>query len=127
MGGAAVNKPLSVNEGTRADSHQGLRGMQLSGAPSPLSSVSVCKQRGCFYASLRAFCAPLEQPVEPLWIKGQNQEGRWLPSPLSLLPSHDSINHFWQVAGKQLRMTVLLWSTGSHLLTRLLLFVSRKT
>lgn len=104
---------------------QGLHRTQLSGAPSPLSS-SVCKQQGCFYTSLWAFSTTLEQQVEPLWIKGQNQEGCWLPSPQSPLPSHDSINHFWQVAGKQLRMTVLLWSTGSHLLTRLLLFVSRK-
>lgn len=53
-------------------------------------------------------------------------EGPGLHHPLPPAPRR-SINHSWQVAGKQLRGTVLLWSTGSHLLTRLLLFVSRKT
>lgn len=52
-------------------------------------------------------------------------EGPGLHHPLP--PARASINHSWQVAGKQLRGTALLWSTGSHLLTRLLLFVSRKT
>lgn len=97
--------------------------MQLGGTPSPVSSKCL-EQQGSFYISFQAFGVTLEQHADPLWIKGQNQEGCWLPSTLSLLSSPDSINHFWQVAGKQLRMTVLLWSTGSHLLTRLLLFFS---
>lgn len=124
-GDAIVNRPLLVNTWNEGKDMSGPTQNAIKWSSSPLSS-SVCKQQGCFYTSLWAFSTTLEQQVEPLWIKGQNQEGCWLPSPQSPLPSHDSINHFWQVAGKQLRMTVLLWSTGSHLLTRLLLFVSRK-
>lgn len=45
-------------------------------------------------------------------VKGSGSTGA---SPVCPIPV--PINHFWQVAGKQLLMTVLLQSAGSHLLT----------
>lgn len=104
------------------DSRAYVQGTSLGRAPSPVSSQTSGSRRA---VSKLFFFLGILCYVDPLWIKGQNQKGFWLPSFLSLSPSPDSITHFWQVAGKQLRRTVLLWSTGSHLLTRLLLFVSR--
>lgn len=56
----------------------------------------------------REFGDKAAQTGKPLWLQ------RCLPLIRSIPVS---INHFWQVAGKQLLMIVLLWSAGSHLLT----------
>lgn len=62
----------------------------------------------------------------PCGLKDKTRRDSGSYHPFCLLPSPESINHFWHVAGKQLPTTVLLWSTGSHLLTLLLLFVSKR-
>lgn len=124
-GGPITNSALFVNKWIEGNGSYtlGIHRMQLSEAPFPVSSKCL-EAAGLFLHFLPGIWHDSGADADPLWIKGQNQEGCWLLSPLCLLPSPNSINHFWQVAGKQLRMTVLLWSTRSHLLTRLLLFVS---
>lgn len=60
-------------------------------------------------------------PGQPGGRTAQSSNPLWLQQCLSpSIPSHPipaPINHFWQVAGKQLLMIVLLRSAGSHLLT----------